>query len=140
MAPARVWDFISDTQRAPRWVPYLTSVRQISSEGGMGLEVELGARVAGQQLVGTGRCTAWEPPAYFALSARFEGGGTCTLEVETEPSAGGTIVYTTVDIELPSAGLAALAAHSVGERLLRQELARAMQALRSELGALAEAM
>jgi hypothetical protein len=134
LAPANVFEYVADLTHGPLWIPYVSQVQPTSEEtSGTALEADVHASVAGRELRGSGRCLEWDPPLFFSFETRFDDGARSLLEVEIEPVDTGSVVYATVDITLSDGGVGARAAGLVAERMLKQELRKAMAALKQQL-------
>ena len=136
--PSKAFEYVADLTHGPGWIPYVSSVMLTSDEAsGPGLEADVRASIAGREYRGRGRCLEWDPPSFFSFETRFDDGAQSLLEVEIEQSETSSIVYATMDITLPGGGPGARAASLVAERMLKQELRKAMLALKEQLNLMA---
>jgi hypothetical protein len=133
-APDAVFRYVSDLANGPKWIPYLIRAERTSeATDGLDLEVEIVAGLSGREWHGTGRCVGWDPPSLFTLEAAFEEEASSVVAAEIEPHDSGSLVYVTVEYELPSTGVRRVAMGMLGERAVRRELEKALTALKHHL-------
>jgi uncharacterized protein YndB with AHSA1/START domain len=130
----RVFERLSQAERAPEWTPNLVRVERTSAiEAGPGLETIFLVKVAGRDSHGTGICRAWDPPRSLVLESTLDIGVNSTTTFELSDAGAGTRLVARVEYSLPPKGLGKLVGGLVGQALARRDLKKALANLKQQL-------
>lgn len=125
----KVFDFVSDPERRPLFVPNLVGLVNITpAERGVGQSWEYQASLVGVSLQGKASCTIYEPNERYGI--RTEGALSSTWLYSFAPEERGTRVRVEIEYDPPASVLAKLANTALLSRLNDSDATRGLQNLK----------
>jgi carbon monoxide dehydrogenase subunit G len=127
--PEKVFDFVSDPERRPLFIPNLAGISRISpAQREVGQSWDYHFSLLGVTLNGTGRCTDYEANRRYAL--RTEGAVSSTWVYTLTPEGKGTRLQVEIEYDPPPSVLAQVANTALLSRMNENDAARGMQNLK----------